>query len=233
MTSDQAVYEGSVIDNVIDSEDGRKIIILDKTIFYPQGGGQAYDQGEITGDDFLFEVEEVRFIDGLVYHLGKITKGEVKIGSEVTLKIDSNRRDLNSKLQSAGHLIDIALRNIGYKEVIPGKGYHFPDSPYVEYIGQINGEDLADKLHVEIDQLIATGYKVKARLTTIDDAKKVCYFFPEYIPEGKPVRVVSVWNDEYIPCGGTHVKDISELKGLKIRNIKSKKGNTRVSYQID
>jgi len=232
MTDKSTEYIGSKVVDIFANEEGRKVIVLDKTIFYPQGGGQQYDLGTIETENSIFEVQEVRFVEGLVYHIGNFTKGSNNIGERVTSKVNSQRREINSKLQSAGHLIDIALRNIGYKNIVPLKGYHFPDGPYVEYVGEVNGEGIIEKLQNEINKLTDTGYEVIIRMSNIEEAQKVCYFFPSHIPEGKPIRIVSVWNNEYIPCGGTHISNISELIGLTIKDIKSKKGNTRVSYTL-
>ncbi len=233
MTDNSTEMPNSKVIDIVENEDGRKTIILDKTIFYPQGGGQPYDIGAIETENSIFEVQEVRFIDGQVFHIGNFTSGNIEVSENVSLKVDSIRRELNSKLHSSGHLIDVALRNIGYNEIVPLKGYHFADGPYVEYVGEIGQENITLKLQTELDKLISEGYEVIVRISSLEEAKEVCYFLPSYIPEGKPIRIVSVWNELFIPCGGTHVKNITELKGLTIKGIKSKKGNTRVSYSIE
>lgn len=233
MTNRSFEFSGSEVVDTFKNESGKTVLILDKTIFYPQGGGQSFDIGEIYTQSSVFSVEEVRFVDGLVHHIGTYKNGDIKAGDIVNLKIDPERKTLNSKLQSAGHLIDIALRNAGFKEIIPLKGYHFPDGPYVEYVGEINGENIAEKLQEELNKMINTGYEVVTKLSTLEEAKSCCYFFPPHIPEGKPVRIVAVWNNEFIPCGGTHVSNITELRGLKVKEVKQKKGNTRVSYSIE
>jgi Ser-tRNA(Ala) deacylase AlaX len=232
MTDNSTEYASVKVEKIDKNENGTFTVILDKTIFYPQGGGQPYDQGKILNSSGIFNVAEVRFVEGEVYHIGTFENGAFSAGEEVKLNVDPERRLLNSKLQSAGHLIDMALRNIGYKEITPVKGFHFPEGPYVEYDGEISGENLLQNLQTEIDRMTNSGFEVVIKMSTPTEAKEICYFFPEYIPEGKPIRIVSVWNNEFIPCGGTHVKNISELNGLKIKEIKNKKGNTRVSYTI-
>ncbi|HRI05796.1 MAG TPA: alanine--tRNA ligase-related protein [Candidatus Dojkabacteria bacterium] len=225
-------FTGSKVLEKFSSEDSRTVLILDKTIFYPQGGGQQYDQGTIENQNGKFDVQEVRFVEGRVFHIGSFINGNIDINEEVSLNVNPQRRELNSKLQSAGHLIDMALRNIGKTDITPLKGYHFPDGPYVEYIGEISGDNLVTEVQKEIDRMTQTGYEVIVKESNIEEAKQLCYFFPQHIPEGKPIRIVSVWDNQYIPCGGTHVKNVSDLKGLHIREIKSKKGNTRVSYKV-
>ncbi|KAG1326225.1 alanine--tRNA ligase 1 [Cocos nucifera] len=115
--------------------DGRQAVILDATIFHPQGGGQPADTGFITNpsSDFKFMVEDVRLKDGLVFHYGFFNdvqegwKSKLKEGQEVSLYVNAERRDLNSRLHSAGHLLDICKCNLGLSHLEPGKGYHFPD----------------------------------------------------------------------------------------------------------
>lgn len=216
-------------------EDGRIIVVLDRTIFYPQGGGQRFDTGKISNDLVTFLVEEVRFIEGQVQHIGKYEKGEFKTDDQVKLAIDQNRRILHSKLQTGGHLIDIAVRDIGLTNLIPSKGAHYPEWSEVDYEGEI-APDIIDsvsgKLQTQLDEMITTGYEVKIETSTIEDAKIKCYMLPPQMPEDKPIRIVAVWDDLYMPCGGTHVRNVSELQGMKITRVKSKKGITKISYQI-
>ena len=216
-------------------EDGRKVIVLDQTIFYPQGGGQRFDLGNISTADSLFKVEEVRFVDGQVLHIGNYEKGEFRVNDEVKLQIDSERRILHSKLQSAGHLIDMAVRHIGYENLIPAKGAHYPEWSEVEYHGEISPEELetvSQKLQSDLDMMISQGYEVKIIMSSKEEAEIKCYIMPAQLPDNKPIRIVSVWDDMFMPCGGTHVKNVSDLKGLKITRVKSNKGVTKISYSV-
>ncbi|MFZ1522487.1 MAG: alanine--tRNA ligase-related protein, partial [Candidatus Saccharimonadales bacterium] len=116
----------------IEQKDGRNIIYLDQTVFYPQGGGQPYDMGLIETDDTKFIVEEVRYADGEVLHIGHYEGRHLIQGEDIRLVVDEQRRKLNTRLHSAGHILDMAVNELGYAW-IPGKGHHFPDGPYVEY----------------------------------------------------------------------------------------------------
>ena len=75
-------------------EDDKTIIFLDKTIFYPQGGGQPFDKGIIENNRGIFLVEEVRFVDGLVRHCGRFKEGTFFKGDLVTCIVDKERREL-------------------------------------------------------------------------------------------------------------------------------------------
>ena len=85
------VDQAKVMDCTI-LEDGRTAFILNQTIFYPQGGGQPYDQGYIKSEDAIFQVNEVRFKDGIVYHIGSIKEGSFDKDSLVDLYVDKDRR---------------------------------------------------------------------------------------------------------------------------------------------
>ncbi len=216
------------------SENNKEIIILDQTIFYPQGGGQPYDQGMIEGNSAKFIVEEVRFVDGTVKHIGKFEFGNFQIGENVKCLVNETRRVLNSRLHSAGHIIDMAITDLKLNWT-PIKGYHFPDGPYVEYAASSNELD-KEKLKIDIENMgnkfINENRETKIIFMDKEKMKEVCHFVPEYIPEGKPSRVV-MYGDFGIPCGGTHVNRLGDIKKLIIRKIKSNGANIRVSYDVE
>jgi Ser-tRNA(Ala) deacylase AlaX len=207
-------------------DDGKILVILDKTIFYPQGGGQPYDQGTI--DDFV--VEEVRFKDGIVYHCGT---GSLTKGATVTLKVNKERRELNSNYHTAGHIIDIALRNCGIT-LIPTSGYHFPQGAYVEYDGTLDEqerESLQKSLQEEVTKLVEQDRPVHLRLVTPDELAAISNYVPEYIPKDKPSRAMIIEGYPAIPCGGTHAKT-TKIGRLTIVKIKNKSGKLRISYEV-
>ncbi len=214
-------------------QDDKVGVLLDSTIFYPQGGGQPYDQGTMECDGKIFQVHEVRFYDGEVYHYGTFDGARFEAGNQVTLKVDAARRTLHSKIHTAGHLVDVAMMNVGY-DFEPTKGYHFPDSPYVEYNGVIEPEQreaAKQQLNNALAKLIASNETVQHKVVnTKAELEPLCPFVPDYIPEGKPIRVVTVAQNIGCPCGGTHVKQLSELNTITVHKIKAKNGHTRISY---
>ncbi len=230
-TTDNATVVG-----VETREDELITIYLDATIFYPQGGGQPFDLGSISNASGTFDVQQVRFSpDGLVHHIGIFTSGSLKTGDSVELLVDGARRMLNNKLHTAGHLVDVAMIQAGY-DFEPSKGYHFPDSPYVEYKGSIPPEEREEaklKLEAELETLVHSGDSVKWRTVNGKEAlKEDCKYIPDYLPEGKPIRVVTI-SGLGCPCGGTHLRTNAEIGKISIKKIKVKGGNTRVSYRLD
>ena len=122
------------------NDDGGDLVpalVLDKTIFHAQGGGQPSDVGLIVSEDgeMRFEVSFVKNENSVLYHTGHfVADGEHNfcVGTEVTLQIDREKRELHSRIHSAGHALDCALASLakaGNKtaaELVPTKGYHFP-----------------------------------------------------------------------------------------------------------
>ena len=214
-------------------ENDKDIVVLDKTVFYPQGGGQPYDKGSIQAPSGKFAVEEVRFVDGTVRHSGKFENGNFGKGETVRCFEDKDRRILNSKIHSAGHVVDLAVTELKLNW-IPGKGYHFPDGPYVEYSGNLEGLD-KEKVRIDLEnscnKFIKEGRETRLLFIDKERMKEVCHFVPDYIPEDKPARVV-MFGDFGIPCGGTHVGILSEIKSMTIRKIKNESGKIRVAYDV-
>ncbi|KAK9136904.1 hypothetical protein Sjap_007498 [Stephania japonica] len=224
--------------------DGRRALILDSTVFYPQGGGQPCDTGFISrseSDRTKFVVEDVRLKDGVVYHYGhyeeNLSGEELEGGQEVWLFVDEQRRRLNSRLHTAGHLLDSCMRNVGLGHLEQGKGYHFPDGPYVEYKGTIPQNDWLRKqkeLELNANELISNGEKIYVAIASYEEALDLCGGgLPEYISVGSTTRVVKLGDNPGCPCGGTHVADIAEIRSMKVSKIRTKKGLTKVFYTLE
>ncbi|BFG14984.1 hypothetical protein CerSpe_012580 [Prunus speciosa] len=211
-------------------EDGRTALVLDRPIFHPQGGGQPADTGFIAVADsgLKFVAEDVRSKDGIVYHYGF-----VEISGEEMESTFEKRKEV---LHSAGHLLDACTRNLGFGDLEPTKGYHFPQGPYVEYKGTVPQKDMEIKqkeLELEANALISRGGKVSAALLPYEEACKLCGdFLPDYIPKGSTPRIVKLGESPGCPCGGTHVSDISEIKSVTVSQIRTKKGSTKVFYNV-
>lgn len=198
-------------------------IVLDQTIFYVQGGGQPGDKGLISNQGGIFEVNKTVFdAVGKALHLGGFIKGGFVINSEVALKIDAASRQLNSKIHSSGHLIDLAVKNCGLNW-LPGKGFHYPEGSYVEYSTKavnLDLEEVKNRIQSEFDKLRAANLKVE-----------IC-FDTNTLFKGQPLRKMSFAGLGELPCGGTHVKSTLELKDFVITKIKQKGDIIKVSYSL-
>jgi len=196
-------------------------LILDQTIFYPQGGGQPSDVGFILSSNGNFEVTKTIFNpDGQVWHLGYFVSGNFEIGQDVVLKIDQQKRLLNARNHTAGHLIDLAIESLELS-LVAVKGFHFPIGAYVEYSGELENLDIAEKLEQKVNEIIQQNPKINFEL---QESKH---------ESGKPMRIMNVEGFKSCPCGGTHVKSALEVGKISIKKIKNNKGNIRISYQIE
>lgn len=223
--------EGKIVQVMpVEGSDPKKkefAVILDATIFHPQGGGQPSDIGTISSaDGACFSVKHVgmsKSLPGAVEHIGTFTAGETfAAGATVELSVDEATRRLHARLHSAGHLLDAAVRNIGRTDLEPSKGYHFPDgNAYVEYIGEVSADDrvaLVDKINAEIARLLEADGDVQVVVEKKDD--------------GNVLRTVNVAGVE-CPCGGTHVKKLKDIVSITVTRIKKNKKAVKVSYAID
>lgn len=214
------------------TEDGRTAVILDRTIFYPQGGGQPADTGTIQSTNENYAVSDVRLVDGRVYHYGTFAEGSFAPSETVKLTILKDRRMLNARLHSAGHLIDVAVQNLGLN-LKPGKGYHFPDGPYVEYEGPVSSKDELPKLiQQEAERLLRQNLPIKVTLADSQKAQELCGELPTYVDKSRPIRVVAIGDSPGCPCGGTHLKELKDLGNMEISKVRTKADRVKVSYVL-
>lgn len=224
--------EATVVE--VGEHEDKVVITLNETCFYPKGGGQDFDQGTITAPDAEFTVEAVFYNDGEVKHIGEYAKGQLSVGDSVSCQVNAVRRNLNTRIHSAGHVIDMAIRSLGW-DWKPEKGAHYPHMSFVEYAGDLdsnNKEQLVQELQEKIDELIATGTTNSIQFMTPEEMSAAGAVVPDNLPKSKPTRAV-LYDHFIVPCGGTHVKDIKEIGEVGISKIKPKDGSIRVSYAIE
>ncbi|MCL4374882.1 alanine--tRNA ligase-related protein [Patescibacteria group bacterium] len=208
MEDSYLLTDGATVIELKKDESDNDVLVLDQTVFYPQGGGQPYDQGIIGNDQTTMTVNEVRFFAGQVLHIGKVGKGSFNKGDKVKLAVEEKRRAFNRRNHTAGHLIDIAIKTVG--DFTPVKGFHFPAGAYVEYMGVVDEtkkEEIKAKIQAKVNQLIDATLSVTSRFVTKDQLQDYCDFVPTWLPEGKPIRIITVSGQKSHPCGGTHVKN--------------------------
>lgn len=227
------------------------VVVTDKTIFHPQGGGQPSDVGSMTSaSGLVFDVQAVRMDaiqDGQVLHFGRFSSSSsssptttFQTGESVEQAIDVEKRLLYSRLHTAGHVLGAAVRHLLEKQV-PGfdelKASHFPDSAACEFAGLIEGK-WKDPIQKKVDEYVAAAMPVEIDWWDEDDFRK--HGLERLIPDreavgaapGEKFRVVNIVGAEVYPCGGTHV-DTTDLCGeTKVKKISRSKGQSRVSYTV-
>lgn len=177
-------------------------------------------------------------VQGIISHFGKYTsESKFESGAEVDLKIDENFRRTNARIHSAGHLLDMAMNRAGKTELKPGKGYHFEEGPYVEYIGVVAEKDrapLCEELNKHCADIIAeakaNNTEVFRKMCTYDEANEQLAGaggVPGYVAEGSELRVLKLTPEDLgCPCGGTHVHAVTEIGRIEVTTMKKKKANT-------
>ncbi len=217
------------------TEDERMVMILDQTCFYPRGGGQDWDTGHIKADESEFVVDEVRLNgQGEVLHIGRIIRGDFTVGVQVSCAVDTERRMLNTRLHTAGHLIDMALTETEPKWK-PVKGAHYPHMSFVEYEvpeAAVIDESFGELLQTRLIGLQQATVDNQIRFMPKQEMMRYCRHVPDNIPTNKPTRIV-IYNDSFgSPCGGTHVKKLSDTGEVTITKAKIKKGLAKISYAV-
>lgn len=220
-------------------------LVTDETIFYVQGGGQPSDTGTIATDTATFEVNSVRHpAEGHgVLHFGRFvdasSKDNFEIGKEVKQEIDSVKRDLHSRLHTAGHILGLAINHLSREgklpHVVEGKASHAPGSASVEVTGLIPGAMLG-LIQERTDEYVKSGRKVEIHFWPMQRLRKECEGVDDnfVLPEGEELgRVVEIVGLGSYPCGGTHVGDCGATGKIEVRKISRSKGISRISYRCD
>ena len=234
--SDTYVYTDESVFLHYGQDDRGLYAVLDQTIFYPQGGGQPSDVGSIQFGQQMIDVIFVGFRDGEVRHYISDSMLSVDdfLGHKCVLRLDKDRRIKHAKLHTAGHLI-AGLVDAGRGSMRAVKGYHFEEGPYVEFEGEPEDSD-ADAflaaLQNKINLLIAEVPQVYEAQVSFDELKQRCWNAPPNIPADKPLRTITIHSLDPVPCGGTHVRCLSEIGAVNVVKFKKRKGLTKISYRV-
>ena len=207
-------------------------VILDRTPFYAEMGGQVGDTGTISAEGVKLEVSDTKGHNGLFAHLAHIAEGVISVGDVVCASIDAHRRELIRRNHTATHLLDAALKTV-LGEHVSQAGSLCDDSrlrfdfTHFEALTAEQLHEVEDLVNVEI----FAAKPVVTRVCSIDEAKEagaIALFGEKY---GDVVRMVSVGNEDQ-PfsrelCGGTHARNSSELGLFKIVSESSTGSNVR------
>lgn len=197
-------------------------VILDQTIFYPEGGGQPSDRGMIGSA----KVEYVRFSEGEIIH--QVT-GEIKEGDMVKIALDWKWRYKHMKIHTAGHLLHDVLMTM-VKDLRPLRGGHGKKA-FLEYKGILDLQ-MKEKLEAEVNRVAQMEMEVITKETSYDELAKECVFLPSNLPKDKPLRMIKIGDFPSMPDGGVQVKNTGELGAIWIANISVLEGNTTIRYGV-
>lgn len=193
-------------------------IMVKETPFYATMGGQSADVGVILGPEGEFAVKDtVKLPGGKIGHIGQVTRGMLKKGDKVSLKVEAENRSNTCKNHSATHLLHKALREVLGTHVeqagslVDGHHLRFDFS----HFAAMTPEELT-KVENLVNEKIEENLEVVTREMSVEDAKKagaMALFGEKY---GETVRVLSMGDFSIELCGGTHVKNTGIISSFKI-----------------
>ncbi|MCP4701244.1 MAG: alanine--tRNA ligase [Gammaproteobacteria bacterium] len=212
-----ALYsDGAAVESLPAGDKGR--IILEKTPFYAESGGQAGDHGVLRqGDNTLFKVEDTRKT-GLAYvHIGVVEAGVIRIGDKLSAEVDAQARQSTARNHSATHLLHAALRrelgeHVKQKGSLVDPGHLRFDFSHFE---PVSPEQLA-RIEREVNSRILTNSAVQTRIMSLEEAMNsgaMALFGEKYADQ---VRVLSIGDFSTELCGGTHVQHAGDIGLCKI-----------------
>ncbi|HBN97411.1 MAG TPA: alanine--tRNA ligase, partial [Firmicutes bacterium] len=209
-----------VDDHAVDKADcGVKVaVILERTPFYAEGGGQVADEGLIKTETGLVRITDVRRpVKGLISHLGVVEEGSIAIGSSARAVIGTDHRQETARHHTATHLLHRALKDILGDHVNQAGSYVGPERLRFDFTHfQAVSDAEIRRIEDQVNGEILRNSPVVPTITDLESAKKqgaMALFGEKYEQE---VRVVQVGEHSLELCGGTHVSSTGEIGFFKI-----------------
>ena len=212
--------EETLTDAIATDEQAKEdvLVVLDKTPFYAEMGGQVADQGVLTSADCSLRVLDVKKTPkGYYVHTCVLESGIVKVGDHLTAKVDKEYRMAVCRNHTATHLLQAALREVLGDHVHQAGSYQDGEITHFDFthFSAVTAEELA-RVEKIVNDRIFDAMDVTVKEMPIDEAKKLgamALFGEKY---GKVVRVVDIegWSTEF--CGGTHVRNTAQIGCFKI-----------------
>ena len=207
--------EDEIVDSINEGERG--IVILDKTTFYGESGGQVGDTGEIISDKFKLKVTDTKKTkDGLHLHLVEVEEGKLE-KAPVKAIIDVGRRNNIRRNHSVTHLLHRALKDVLGNHVNQAGSLVMPDRMRFDFSHfEAMSKEEIEEVEKIVNEKIFEGLPVETKLTNLNEAKEmgaIGLFEDKYHEE---VRVLSMGDYSRELCGGTHVSNTSEISMFKI-----------------
>ncbi|MBQ5911401.1 MAG: alanine--tRNA ligase [Clostridia bacterium] len=209
------VIGGETVDTAVEGD--KAIIVLDKTVFYGEGGGQVGDTGVLSGDTCNITVSNTTKMGGIFTHMVEVVSGSVSVGDTVNAVINNDRRAAIRRNHTAAHLLQAALRQVLGNHVEQA-GQLVNDAVLrfdFTHFSALTAEEISAVENL-INVKILEGLTVENTEMPIDEAKKLgamALFGEKY---GDVVRVVDAKGFSTELCGGTHVDNTAKIGLLKI-----------------
>jgi alanyl-tRNA synthetase len=203
-------------------------VVLDRTPFYGESGGQVGDIGKLAGDGFEFEVIDTQKDGALVIHIGHLRKGTIREGAKVRATVDANRRDAIRRAHSATHILHFALqKNLGSHAQQQGSKVTDDELRFdFTNLSPVESGQLAAIAKDVVDR-VAAGEAIRWATLPLADARKqgAMMLFGEKYPD--PVRMVSMGEFSKELCGGVHLNNTKEVGAFEIFSEEGVSAGTR------
>lgn len=210
----------------------RAYVVLDQTAFHPKSGGQPSDEGKIFGRSGELAVKKVMSVRGVIVHWGKMMLGE-RLEGRVQGELDWNWRRLLMRKHTAGHLLDHCIELV--KETrVQTTGSWLGEPCWVGYTGDPLTEEQVKRVEAIANQQILEGKVVETEKISKEELMKRAADAPNIarLPDDIELRIVVIEGQGPIPCGGTHVRNISEIGKVEIMNIETEDKGYKVYYEV-
>ncbi|MBQ3064329.1 MAG: alanine--tRNA ligase [Clostridia bacterium] len=219
--------DARVLAIIVENEDGTKCVpeisegdctvVLEKTVFYGEGGGQVGDSGTLTTEGAVLTVGDTKKTDGIYLHLATVQSGTLRVGDAVCAKIDEKRRLTIARNHSVAHLLQAALREVLGNHVEQAGSLVDEDKCRFDFthFQAMTREELA-RVEALVNDYIFAGIPISMTEMLLEDAKKLgatALFGEKY---GKVVRVVRMGTFSIEFCGGTHLNNTARIGLFKI-----------------
>ena len=210
--------EGKILALFVDEQpveqvsEGECTVVLDKTCFYAEGGGQVGDVGFLTGGNGKLRVTDTKKNNGVYLHLCTVEQGTISAGELVQGKVDASRRAAICRNHSSAHLLQAALRNVLGGHVEQAGSYVDSEKMRFDFthFAAMTAEELT-AVEQAVNECILQGVAVECVEMPLDEAKKsgaIALFGEKY---GDTVRVVRMGNVSVEFCGGCHVENTGRI----------------------
>ncbi|MEE9515075.1 MAG: alanine--tRNA ligase, partial [Candidatus Brocadiales bacterium] len=193
------------------------VVVLDRTPFYGEAGGQVGDTGRLRGKDFSLDVTDTKRADDFILHDSKVTKGKVSVGDKLTCEVDLERRAAISRNHTATHILHHVLRQVVGEHAEQAGSLVVPERLRFDFnhFQALNNDELS-RIEDLVNEKVIEDSPVETEEMSQDEAKKrgaVALFGEKY---GEKVRMVNIGDYSLELCGGIHLRRTGEVGLFKI-----------------
>jgi len=210
------VVDGELVNTISEGQSGT--IVLDKTPFYAESGGQTGDSGEIVTDEAEASVTDTKKYNKTIHlHEANVVKGSISVGDKVTAKVNSDQRKNTAKNHTCTHILHKVLKDMLGDHVNQAGSYVSQDRMRFDYTHfEAVDQETLKEIERRVNEAILHDYTVNTDVLNIEEAKKsgATALFDEKYDE--MVRVVSVGDFSKELCGGTHIDETAKIGMFKI-----------------